>query len=190
MVSEVVHRHLMAARQELLQQRNAIDAEIQEIDRMLGQRARNEFAHGVSSASMPTKYALAGETPPRGLPRVARVDEVPLEQVSTLIGGGASIEEAVIGVLNLTRTPMKTEDIVHLLAVGSDWEPSSIRSQLARSFKDGKIERLRRGVYAALEDDSAPTEAGAESRVQHSLDLEGGAPSREQDQEDHGDGQA
>lgn len=190
MVSEVVGRHLMAARQELLQQRNAIDAELQELDRMLGGRTRNEFMHGVAPAPVQEHPAPIVEAPPRALPRVARADEVPVEQVSTLIGGGASIEEAVIGVLKLTGTPMKTEDIVHLLVVGSDWEPSSIRSQLARSFKDGKINRLKRGVYAALENDSAPAEAEAESRVQSSLDLEGGAPNRVPHQEDHGDGQA
>ena len=179
MVSDVMRRHLMAARQELLQQRNAIDADIIEIDRMLGGPPREEAAP-TSTRNQPPAQAQISMEGITAAPEIVgkagaawrpvKAEDVPTNKVDKLVGSGASIEEAILGVLELIQSPMKTEDIVQLLtATGSEWQATSIRSQLARSFKEGKILRPKRGLYAALDDDSTPAEAGVESRDQSPL---------------------
>lgn len=207
MVSDVVRKHLMAARKELLQQRNAIDADLIEIDNILG-------LPNAQTKDPDTEHPLSVQDPERATePRVevesgrlmeeeplldgrrlhgqlVRAGDVPQDQVSQLVGAGTSIEEAVLSVLELTHAPMKTEDIVTLVIGAShEWERSSIRSQLARSYKDGKVQRLKRGVYVALGDDSTPAVTGVESLVDTPLALKGGVPDREANPhtEDHGD---
>ncbi len=208
MVSDVVRKHLMAARQELLQQRNAIDADLIEIDRILGPDSKAKTieiedapdaggAERLTEPDVQLGSEISVEDPlPRGSwapSQLVRASDVPRAKVSELVGAGTSIEEAVLSVLDLTHAPMKTEDIVTLVIEAShEWERSSIRSQLARSYKDGKVRRLKRGVYVALGDDSTPDEAGVESLTEVPLVLEGGVPDRDQypHQEDHRDDQA
>lgn len=163
MVSDTVRKHLMAARVELVRMRADIDSDISQIDAMLNgvpeQRAGtpsptllDQADANVSTPSRPDETAW----PPR-----ANTQDL-MDSMPKLIGDGKNIEDAIISVLEMVSpNAFRTEDIVALLTVTTDWSENGIRSQVAKTAKAGKIHKLKRGLYT-LVDPSASVATEAE----------------------------
>jgi hypothetical protein len=144
-LNETVARHLQQARHELVQQRDAMNRDIDQLDAML------------------QGY---GSVPPR---------REPVETPSHQGSGGAkrdappTIGEAIASLLITHNRVMKTEEIVNRLHADHGWTGASIRSQISKMGNGGSIGRPRRGFYhhdpatTPLEDLEAPANTGASS---------------------------
>jgi hypothetical protein len=136
-INPVVAQHLQEARRVLVAQRDALDHDIAQLDRMLAG----------SGGAAPD--AVAGTAP------------------ATSQGPAPAMKDAIREHLLSEDRAFSTNEVAVALKERYGWELSSTRSQLAKMGKSGEVVAVRRGVYRAArpEDTSGPDESGPEGGV-------------------------
>jgi hypothetical protein len=157
-INPVVAEHLKEARRVLVTQRDALNHDIAQLDRMLaGAGGEHNDAPTTGTAPAPS------------------------------LGPAPAMRDAIRDHLLSEERAFSTNEVAVALKEKYGWELSSTRSQLAKMGKSGEVVAVRRGVYRAArpEDTSGPDESGPEAGVPTSGP--GGDPHAQADR-DHGDG--
>jgi hypothetical protein len=173
-LNPVVVRHLREARAELAQQREALDRDIAQIDRMLAdaqpQSERDERAAAHYRADL-TRTMLSGLQPAFDAPafrmpgleaamrswaqgpvmegfRSSLLETITSAQTDR--PPAPSMKDAVVSLLGSRREPMKTQDIAKELHEEYGWAEASVRSLISKMARDGEIDGVRRGLYTLV----------------------------------------
>lgn len=127
-INPVVAQHLKDARSELVEQRDALNRDIAQLDSML--QGYDDTAPAASGATL-TLAAGAGT-------------------ISTP-GPGPALKDAILTYLASEDRAFTTAEVAADLNETYGWELSSIRSQLSKMGKAGEVFQVRRGVYCSME---------------------------------------
>lgn len=127
-INPVVAAHLKNARRELVEQRDALNRDIAQLDSMLS--------------------GYADPTPPRGGATLTL--GAGAGTISTP-GPGPSLKDAILAHLASEDRAFTTAEVVSALRAAYGWELSSIRSQMSKMAKQGEVFQVRRGVYRSMD---------------------------------------
>lgn len=170
-INPIVAQHLTEARRELVQQRDALNRDISQLDAMLA-------GSTAAAASGPAKVVLDPTASSAVIPPPSR-------------GPAPPMKDAIKEFLQSEDREFSTNEVAVALHEKYGWELSSTRSQIAKMGKSGEVYGVRRGVYRAATpnfiwsaDTSGPGETGPEGDVT-TTGL--GGDSNAQADRDHGD---
>lgn len=120
--SDVVRRHLEAAKVELIQQRDDLDVEIKELDNMLSR-------YGITVSTETTSTSVLRPTRD---------------------GGGSQVDAAILELLAAhPGSSLRTSLVVETLKPNG-WASATVRKNLSSLATKGKVLRTGHGAYAAL----------------------------------------
>lgn len=125
-LNPTVAQHLVEARRELADQRDALSRDIKMLDEML--------------------EGYVG-TPSGGVAHNVAVTDVVGTTDRADIGVAPPMREAIVSLLKAEGRPLRTDEVVATLGREYGWTRASVRSLLAKMGKRGDIGRPRRGYY-------------------------------------------